>query len=151
MQCTPHAIRTRRAVLAVSQRELAKRSSVKQPLLSAIESGKRLPTASVSKAIEEHLQVRPSAVLAFYRQQVRDKVGAHRGKCVSIFGSVARGTDTVDSDLDLLVEFEEGTDICDLLALEEELSELLTVPVDVVSAGSQSDFVQGIRSEAVPL
>lgn len=66
-------------------------------------------------------------------------------------GSVASGTDAPGSDVDLLVRFAEGRDIVDLLTLEHELEEVLTVPVDVVSAGSSGDLVERARPIAVDL
>ena len=46
---------------------------------------------------------------------------------LSLFGSVLRGTERSDSDVDLLVEFEPGTapSFLDLAAIEEELSAML--------------------------
>jgi predicted nucleotidyltransferase len=64
---------------------------------------------------------------------------------------VALGNDQPDSDLDLLVTFPPDADIVTLLTLEDELSELLTVPVDVVSAGSSGPMLERALAEAVPL
>ncbi|MCL2803764.1 MAG: helix-turn-helix domain-containing protein [Micrococcales bacterium] len=151
MPLTAHAMRTRRGLLGLSQRDLAERSGVKQPQLSAIESGRRQPTAAVEAAVEQHLRVPPSVMLASMRPKVLELITRHRGKAGYVFGSVAKGTDSWDSDLDVMVEFDQNADITDLLALEEELSSLLAVSVDVVSMGSSSRFVQSIRHEAVPL
>lgn len=73
------------------------------------------------------------------------------GTDARIFGSVANGTDQPDSDLDLLVSFPADADIVTLLTLEEELSDLLTVPVDVVSMGSSGPVLTRALSEAVPV
>ena len=54
--------------------------------------------------------------------------GAHRPR---VFGSVARGEDGPESDIDLLVEFEPGRTLLDLERLQIELREILGVPVDV--------------------
>jgi len=138
-------------MLGLSQRDVAERTGVKQPLLSAIESGKRRASASVEIALQEHLRVRPSVALAHYRDEAIDLIRRHRGEDAFVFGSAARGADDADSDLDLMVQFNEDADITDLLALQDELSQLLTVPVDVVSAGSSSAFVRACREDAVPL
>lgn len=50
-----------------------------------------------------------------------------------IFGSVARGEASPESDIDLLVKMEEGRSLHDLSALVQDLQELLGVKVDVVS------------------
>ena len=144
-------MRTRRRLLGLSQRDLSKLTGVKQPLLSAIESGKRQATPAVSGALEHHLQVRPSVALDVLRPQVKETIVRHHGKSGAVFGSVAAGTDTTASDLDLIVEFAPDCDIVELLALQDDLAGLLTVPVDVVSAGSSSAFVQAAKQQAVPL
>lgn len=148
---TPDTIKARRTMLGLSQRQLASRSGVKQPLLAAIETGKRLPSAAVSVALERALALRPSVALAAKRAEVSSLISKHRGNGAVVFGSVSRAADTVDSDLDLLVAFDETADITDLLALQEELEALLTVPVDVVSDGTVGAFVPAARVGAVPL
>lgn len=54
---------------------------------------------------------------------------------VRVFGSVARGEDRADSDIDLLVELEEGRTLLDLERLQVELADLLGGPVDVGTPG----------------
>lgn len=75
----------------------------------------------------------------------------HRGRTVALFGSVARGDESPTSDVDLLVEFEPGSSLFDLLHISEELEALLGVPVDVVSVGGLKDRDHHIRREAVTL
>jgi predicted nucleotidyltransferase len=53
---------------------------------------------------------------------------------VRVFGSVARGEDGPDSDVDLLVDLEPGTGLLSLGRMEVELTELLGRPVDIVPA-----------------
>jgi uncharacterized protein len=137
--------------LGLSQRELAERSGVKQPLISAIESGRREPSAATTAALDAALPVRPSDVLRLRRGDALEVIQRHRGGETQVFGSVARGTDGPGSDLDLLVVFAEDAGIGDLLAMEEELADLLTVGVDVVSAGSSGRVLDRARGEAVPL
>ncbi len=144
-------LRLRRAVAGLTQRELADASGVKQPLIAAIESGARQPTESARRALDSALQVRPSQLLHAARDQVLAAVRAIGGTDVRVFGSVANGTDQPDSDLDLLVTFPPGADIVTLLTLEEQLTTLLTVPVDVVSAGSTGPVLERMLAEAVPL
>lgn len=47
-----------------------------------------------------------------------------------VFGSVVRGEDRPGSDVDLLVDLEDPTDLLNLLGLERELEEVLGVRVD---------------------
>ncbi|HVW31966.1 MAG TPA: nucleotidyltransferase domain-containing protein [Acidimicrobiia bacterium] len=62
-----------------------------------------------------------------------------------------RGEDDAGSDIDFLVEFEPGSSLFDLLHLQDDLSELLGVPADVVSAGGLKPRDDHIRLEAIPL
>jgi uncharacterized protein len=52
---------------------------------------------------------------------------------VWVFGSVARGDDRPDSDLDLLVELAPGASVAEILGLDEQLTALLGCPVDIVT------------------
>lgn len=51
----------------------------------------------------------------------------------ALFGSVVRGEATENSDVDLLVEFEDGRSLLDLVGLQLDLKELLKMNVDVVT------------------
>jgi predicted nucleotidyltransferase len=144
-------LRLRRNAAGLTQRQLAEASGVKQPLIAAIERGTRQPTETVRHALEAALRVRPSQLLQAAREQVLAAVNAAGGTEVRVFGSVAIGNDQPDSDLDFIVSFPPDADIVTLLTLEEELSELLTVPVDVVSAGSSGPVLERALAEAVPL
>ena len=86
-----------------------------------------------------------------HRAEIADAVARHRGRSVAIFGSVARGDETDESDIDLLVDFEPGSSLFDLLLLQDELTALLGCPVDVVSAGGLKPRDEHIRREALGL
>lgn len=144
-------VRARRALLGLSQRALSQSSGVAQPLISAIESGRRPATEASAAALLAALPLRPSVALERRRAAVAAAVRKHGGRDAAVFGSVAHGTDAPGSDLDLMVAFEDGRDIVDLLALQSDLEELLTVPVDVVSAGSRGAVADRARGESVAL
>ncbi|WP_341729232.1 helix-turn-helix domain-containing protein [Brooklawnia sp.] len=144
-------LRVRRNAAGLTQRELAESSGVKQPLIAAIERGTRRPTPATREALDGALIVRPSQILQALREHVRDEIHQAGGTNPRLFGSVARGNDRPDSDVDLLVEFPAGADIIDLLTLEERLSDLLTVPVDIVSTSSSGAVVESALTQAVPL
>jgi predicted nucleotidyltransferase len=70
----------------------------------------------------------------------------------SVFGSRARGDATPGSDLDLLVEFEEGRTLFDLLALRLELEEVLGHKVDVLTYPTVHPRIRTrILEEQVPI
>ncbi len=71
---------------------------------------------------------------------------------VRIFGSVARGDETADSDVDFLVELEPGRNLLDRIALMQDLEDLLEIKVDVATVkGLREYFRDRILNEAVPL
>ena len=69
-----------------------------------------------------------------------------------LFGSVARGDATENSDVDFVVRFEPGRSLFDQGGLLMELRELLGANVDVVSEGALTGrFGEIVRKEAVSL
>jgi uncharacterized protein len=71
---------------------------------------------------------------------------------VRVFGSVARGDDSPDSDIDFLVNLEPGRSLMDLARLLRELNILLGRPVDVVTeAGLRPRIKPQVLKEARPL
>ena len=55
---------------------------------------------------------------------------------IRVFGSVARGTATDDSDVDVLVKMELGLSLLDLIGFEHMLAEELGVRIDAVTENS---------------
>jgi predicted nucleotidyltransferase len=64
---------------------------------------------------------------------------------------VARGDDRPDSDIDLLVDFDQDSSLFDLMRLARELEALLGRAVDVVSAGGLKSRDSAILAESVDL
>ena len=56
----------------------------------------------------------------------------YKAKEIGLFGSFARREQNATSDIDVLVEFEEGADLFDLVGLANYLEEALQQKVDVV-------------------
>jgi predicted nucleotidyltransferase len=80
-------------------------------------------------------------------------VGAEYGaRDIRLFGSVARGEDGPDSDIDFLVHFEPGTTLLDQAGLIDEFERLLGRKVDVVSErGLKERIRERVLREATPL
>ena len=97
------------------------------------------------------IDARPSIALRSHRAEVIELARRHGATNVRVFGSVARGEDTLDSDVDLLVTFIPGTTLYDVAALSEELEVLIGAPVDVVSDRGLSDRHTAIAREAIEL
>ena len=86
------------------------------------------------------------------REAILEIAKRHGAGNVRVFGSVLRGDDRPDSDLDLLVEFEKGRSLLDLAGFGLDLEDLLGRKVDVVTEGGISPYLEPyIRAEATPL
>lgn len=163
-------LRSARVRAGLSQAELAARAGVTQSVISVYESGRRQPALSTLAVLVEaagsrlDIQVRQSAArlsgltgplgrrLRRHRVAVL-RAAAARGVAISgVFGSVARGEDRTDSDVDLLVTLPPGVGLFELGRLAGELQELLGARVDLVPA---ADLKPGVRrnvfAELVPL
>ena len=69
-----------------------------------------------------------------------------------LFGSAARGEAKKGSDLDLLVTMKERASLLDLIAIKQDLEDLLGLKVDVVTENSLSPYLrEDILKEAVNL
>lgn len=55
---------------------------------------------------------------------------------IGIFGSFARGENKKESDIDILVEFKESPSLLTIIKLENDLSEILGIKVDLVTTGA---------------
>lgn len=72
-----------------------------------------------------------SATLEKHRATVNDLVARHNALNPRVFGSVARGDDTDQSDLDLLADATRSTTLFDLGELQLALEDVLGISVDV--------------------
>jgi len=63
-------------------------------------------------------------------------------KRASLFGSTVRDTREKDSDLDVLVELEEGSSLFDLIRLKNELEKKLGMDVDLVTYNSLNPLLE---------
>lgn len=82
---------------------------------------------------------------------IRQIAARHKAVSIAIFGSVARGEDTENSDYDFLVTFEKNSSLLDTAALMNDLEDFLGSHVDVVSLGGLKPRDYKIRDEAILL
>jgi predicted nucleotidyltransferase/DNA-binding XRE family transcriptional regulator len=164
-------LRVAREQSHLSQSDLARRAGVAQSVISAYESGRREPSlrtlARLVEATGHELAIdvipSPDRTLGLpdtplgrrlrqRRRAIIQAAEARRAHNIRVFGSVARGEDVDSSDIDLLVDLDEGVGLLDLIGLERELTELLGVHVDVVPDISLKPRMRArALHEAVPL
>jgi predicted nucleotidyltransferase len=66
---------------------------------------------------------------------------------IGLFGAYVRNEQTEDSDLDVLVEFDEPVSLFDLVRLENELADRLEVDVDLVTKDSLKPRIEARVTE----
>ena len=64
------------------------------------------------------------------------------GRKVRIFGSLARSDSGMDSDVDFLIELEPERSLLDIVAIKQDLEDLLQMKVDVVTESSVSPYIR---------
>lgn len=80
---------------------------------------------------------------------ITKRYGAHN---IRLFGSMARGTATASSDIDLLIDLAPGRDLFDLIGIKQEIEAVTGFKVDVVTEKSLSKHLRSIiLKEAKPL
>jgi len=94
------------------------------------------------KTIEEIKEI-----LTDHKHELRDHF---RVKELGVFGSYVRGQQKEKSDIDLLVEFERPVSLLGLVSLENHLSDLLRIKVDLVPKGDvRPELKEGIIKEVI--
>jgi uncharacterized protein len=156
-------LRRARVGAGMSQAELAASAGVAQSVISAYEAGRRQPSLpTLAKLIDaagcdlvmdiQHQPPHLSKLSGPVGRQVRRKrrelvaaAAAHGVTNLRVFGSVARGEDRPDSDVDLLVDLPPDTGLLGLGRVQAELEAILSTKVDLVSA---SDLQPEVRARA---
>jgi predicted nucleotidyltransferase/DNA-binding XRE family transcriptional regulator len=156
-------LRQARHGAGISQAELASRAGVAQSVISAYEAGRRQPSlptlarlidAAGSDLVVDIQQQPPqlSRLSGPVGRQVRRKrrdlvaaAAAHDVTNLRVFGSVARGEERPDSDVDLLVDLPPHMGLLGLGRVQAELEAILGLKVDLVPA---SDLKPAVRSRA---
>ncbi len=96
--------------------------------------------------------MKPSAALAAHRSALRQLISRYNLMRPRVFGSVLTGTDTDESDLDLLVDPTETTSLFTIAGLKIDAEELLGVPVSILTPNSlPPKFRNRVLQQAEPL
>jgi predicted nucleotidyltransferase/DNA-binding XRE family transcriptional regulator len=160
-------IREARARAGLTQAQLAKAARTSQPTLAAYESGAKSPSVRTLDRIVRasgaslDVRLRPAPVargqlLAELREhavEIRHNARARRIYNVRVFGSAARGEETADSDVDLLVDFDAGRyGVLPLIGFANDVRATIGRDVDATTPDLLRDEVRArALAEAVPL
>lgn len=87
-----------------------------------------------------------------YRAEILALIGKYHASNIRVFGSVARGEASLESDVDFLVDFAPNYSLLDHAGLLVDLRDLLNCPVDVVNAPFlREEYREFVICEAVAL
>jgi hypothetical protein len=75
----------------------------------------------------------------FIKENILKLIGRYPIKRITLFGSRADGTNRIDSDVDLIIEFTSQVSILTLSQIKCELEELLGLNVDVIHGPIRED------------
>lgn len=161
-------LRDMRVEAELTQAALARRAGTSQAAVARYESGVSSPAvatlerllAACGRTLELGTRHTPMRDLSGVRarrlraskQELLKCAAEHGARNVRVFGSVARGDDGPDSDVDLLVDIDAGRGLLDLAELRDALSELLGERVDVATLELlKPEAAEAATAEAVPL
>jgi predicted nucleotidyltransferase len=91
-------------------------------------------------------------ILGDKRGEVLRIATRHGAAKVRVFGSVVRGDAGPDSDVDILIDLDPGRSLLDIVAIKQDLEDLLGCRVDVVTEAAISPYIRDrVLEEAVGL
>lgn len=166
-----HLIRQARKDASLTQSELAVLAGTSQPAIARYERGVVTPTiatatrllaacgqrlsvavASAGDSSVDHHETLDLELLRRRRAALLALASDHGAGNVRVFGSLSRGEQRRDSDVDLLVDLERGRTLLDLAAFRQGASELLGIPVDVATDDMLKERTKSkVLAEATPL
>lgn len=165
---TNELLKEARRQAGLTQAQVARRAGTSQPAVARYENGVSSPSVSTLQRLlhacgqELVLMTAPAEAtdlsgrlgrrLRLQRAQVLQMARQHGARNVRVFGSVARGEEGAESDIDLIVDLDPDRTLLDLVALTRDLTGLLGVKVDVATLDLLKDRVLARASrEIVPL
>jgi predicted nucleotidyltransferase len=91
-------------------------------------------------------------ILRDKREEILRIAASHGAQSVRVFGSRSRGEARPESDLDLLVRLETGRSLLDIVAMKQDVEDLLGCEVDVVTEAAISPYIrEQVLKEAIDL
>ena len=94
--------------------------------------------------------VSKTELIEFLKRYKKNKKEEYHLKRIGIFGSIAKGSNTQSSDIDIVVEFSKPN-LFNQAAIMQDLKEKFNVDVDVIALSkyTNSKLAQRIKKEAI--
>ena len=147
----PSLVRAARQDASLTQAELAAMTGMSQSTLAQIESGRRAISAELLERILRAADYRPSVPLARYATSISSYAQERGLGSLRVFGSVARGTDGFESDIDLIGTPTRDLSLFELADIASFASELTGFPTEVHADNHVPEALRAAVDEAVAL
>ncbi|MBF4600926.1 XRE family transcriptional regulator [Frigoribacterium sp. VKM Ac-1396] len=169
-------LREARVAARLTQGEVGRRAGLPQSAVSRYESGSKTPSLPVLERLFEATGLHLTLTLTLTPSRPRASASgvpfvgpvgrtvqprraelrsffAHEGfGSPQVFGSVSRGDDRADSDLDVVVDLPDGLGLFGLAAAARRASDIAGVPVDVVPRdGLTPEVAEAVSRDGVAL
>lgn len=161
-------MREARTRAGLSQEEMARRAAVTQSVISAYESGRRQPSfptlhrliEATGHVVRAEVVPAPAAPLSGplgvrireRRTELLTAAADYGVRNLRVFGSVARGVERPDSDVDIAADLPPDLGLVGLGRLEQEMTRILDARVDLVPADDLKALVgRAVDVEGVPV
>jgi len=154
-------IRNARTRAKLSQAALADRAKTSQPAVARYEAGAASPSLGTlerilaacgsSLVLRAPQRRRPArkpssgrslALIRRHRNRLKAAAERHGVRDLRVFGSVARGDENPESDIDFLVDLDPGRTLLDLIGFRQEAGDILGVEVDVAAPRMMKERVR---------
>lgn len=138
----------------LTQAELAIRAGTSQSAVNRYEREHQTPTKRTFERLLAACSTKrkPSDLLKAKRSDVLELAKSVGASYVKVFGSVSKGSDDTDSDLDLLVDVPPNLGLFELTELRLRFEDLIGTHVDLVTPqGIRPELRDIILTEAKPL
>lgn len=147
-QASDEAVARARGALVAAARQAADSGMSQRDIAAQI----RRSQPEVSRLLRFHGTTPLARRLRATREEVLRLVAEAGGSNVRVFGSVATGTDTPDSDIDLLFTMGHPLSLMELHDLEQRVATAVGATVDLVpDPALRPALRQHVRAEQLPL
>jgi uncharacterized protein len=157
-------IEAARREAGLTQAEVARDAGTSQPAVARYERGIDVPTIPTLERLlaacgrgllltaVRRREGKQASLLRRERRRLLAAAELRGARRIRVFGSVARGDQRPDSDIDLLVEFERGRTLVDIAGFQNDARAILGWDVDVATPQIlREEFRDQVLADSRPL